>query len=350
MDLVEAIAVQRDGCRGARSPLYAVLLDITLSELDRGGPITTIFAEPIEDPVGQASALRFLGGVHRVVLQGRAPPLAAYFPSVGGRFEEGRDDPREAFLATVEEHRDELAAAMRRGVQTNEVGRCAALLVAFLHVARRYELPLRVLEIGTSAGLNLRWDHFRYEDGADGSAFGDPGSPLRFVDMYRDPRPHLGGEAVVVERRGCDRSLIDATTEEGRLTLRSFVWPDQVERFARMDAAIEVARRVPASVDQADAGEWVAARLDEPADGRATVVYQSIVWQYLSAETREEVVRAIRGAGARASTSAPVAWVRFEGAPDPAKGAEVTVVTWPGGEERVLTRGGYHGRPIRLVT
>jgi hypothetical protein len=348
-DLAAAIEMQRDGCRLARSPLYAVLLDVTMRELDRGGPITTIFAEPIEDPVGQATALRFLGGVHRLVLQGRAPGLAAFFPSVGGRFEEARDDPEAAFLAAVEEHRDELVEAMGRGVQTNEVGRCAALLVAFLHIARRFELPLRILEIGASAGLNLRWDHFRYEDGADGSAFGDPGSPLRFVDMYRDPLADLRGDAVVVERRGCDRSPIDATTEDGRLTLESFVWPDQVERFGRMDRAIEVARQVPATVDRADAAEWVAARLDEKAEGVATVVYQSIVWPYLSEETRDGLRGAIYAAGAVATASAPVAWVRFEGASDPTLGAEVTALTWPGGEERVLTRGGYHGRPIRLV-
>ena len=312
--------MQRDGCRLARSPLYAVLLDITVRELDRGGPITTIFAEPIDDPVGQATALRFLGGVHRLVLQGRAPGLAAFYPSVGGRFEEGRDDPEAAFLAAVEEHCDELVEAMSRGVQTNEVGRCAALLVAFLHIARRFELPLRILEIGASAGLNLRWDHFRYEDGADGSAFGDPGSPLRFVDMYRDPLADLRGDAVVVERRGCDRSPIDATTDDGRLTLESFVWPDQVERFTRMDRAIEVAAtgaRDGRPSRRRRVGRGAARRaVRRRRHGRLPVDRVAVPER---GDARRPPRRASTPRARAATASAPVAWVRFEGASDPTR-------------------------------
>ena len=56
-------------------------------------------------------------------------------------------------------------------------------------------------------------------------------------------------------RRGCDRSPIDPTTDEGRLLLRSFVWPDQADRHVRLDAALDAAAEVPVVVDRADAAD-----------------------------------------------------------------------------------------------
>src|SRR5439155_2214911 len=109
---------------------------------------------------------------------------------------------------------------LRQGCQTNEVGRSAALLGGFLEVAHRTHLPLRVLEIGASAGLNLRWDRYRYES-AEG-AWGDPSSRVRFTHSFEIPPP-MNRTADVVEQRGCDLNPIDPATEEGALTLRSFI-------------------------------------------------------------------------------------------------------------------------------
>ena len=130
-------------------------------------------------------------------------------------------------------------------------------------------LPLRVLEIGASAGLNLRFDHFAYDTGR--GVAGDPDSPVRFDRASgRASRPTCPDRFDVAERRGCDRHPIDATTPEGRRTLMSYVWPDQTERLARLEAAIEVARRVPVAIDQADAAvtgssaRWPARRRASP--------------------------------------------------------------------------------------
>src|SRR5262249_25421246 len=160
------------------------------------------------------------------------------------------------------------------------VGRCAALLGGFLEVARRTGLPLRLLEIGAAGGLILRWDQYRYE--ANDGGWGNPDSPVRICGAFEDLHPPFDGQVKITERRGCDASPIDPGTEEGRLTLKSYVWPDQVERFHQLAAAIEVAGRVPAKVEQANAAEWVEGALAGGVSGVATVVYHSIVWQYLS--------------------------------------------------------------------
>jgi hypothetical protein len=342
--LLLALRWQRAGCAGP-SPLYAKVLDAVIADVKAGGVCAAVLADPGDEAIAEAFVLRFLGAVHRLVLSGRAPELAAFYPSAGGT---DGGDPGPAFIRTVAAMADDVRAGLEQPVQTNEVGRAAALVVGFLDVAARAALPLRVFEIGASAGLNLRWDQFRYEGGRDGTTFGPADSPVRLDDEYRDPRPFLHDRPVdVAERRGCDARPIDPTTDAGQLLLRGFLWPDQAERFARLDAAIEVAADVPATVDRADAGEWVHARLAAPVPGTATIVYHSIVWQYLSPATAAAVTDAFDGAAARATRDAPLAWVRFEPAADPTKGVDVTVRTWPGGEERIVARCWYHGKPVR---
>jgi hypothetical protein len=336
--VIEVVAFQAKACADSASPLYGRVLDAVVADLRDGGVCAALLSGRGDDPLGSALALRFLGAVHRIALDGRAPELAGFYPSVGGT---DPGDPGPAFLQTVRRHRDEVSRRIDDGVQTNEVGRAAVLVGGYAAVARRTLLPLRVLEVGASAGLNLRWDHYAYDTGS--IVAGDPDSPVRFSGLWEGDPPELPAQFEVADRSGCDRNPLDATTPAGRLTLMSYVWPDQVDRLQRLEAAIEVARRVPARVDRADADEWVADRLALPLPGVATVVVHSIVLQYLSRDQRARFREAIAAAGERATGGAPLAWLRMEPGGDR---AEVRLTTWPHGEERVLATAGYHGRPI----
>jgi hypothetical protein len=336
--VIDVIAFQAAACATSGSPLYGRVLDAVVDDLKAGGVSARLLTGRSDDPLGSALALRFLGATHRLVLDGRAPALAAHYPSAGGA--EG-PELAATFLATLEEHEAEIERLLEDGVQTNEVGRSAALVGGYAAVTHRTALPLRVLEVGASAGLNLRWDHFAYDTGHGVS--GDPDSPVRFAGVWVGDPPDLPPRFEVAERAGCDRNPLDATTADGRLTLMSYLWPDQVERFARLDAAIDVARRVPAAIDRADADAWLEDRLTLPLPGVATVVVHSIVIQYLAKEARARLRGVIEAAGKRASGASPLAWLRMEPA---GERAEVRLTTWPGGEERVLGTAGYHGHPI----
>jgi len=294
------------------------------------------------DARASALALRFLGAVHRLVLEGRAPALARHYPSAGG--EAGLDGAWAAFRDTLEQHRDTLRALVTSPVQTNEVGRSAALLGGFLLIARETGLPLRLLELGASAGLNLRWDHYRYEQGDAG--WGDRASPVRLVDVFPDGFPPGGRRCRVVERAGCDPLPLDPCSAEGQITLLSYLWADQRERIALLRGALEVARRVPAAVDASGAPAWLAARLAAPAPGVASVVFHSIVMQYLSAADRRRVASVLAEAGGRATGRAPLAWLRMEPGGEQ---AEVRLTLWPGGSERLIASAGFHGRPVRWL-
>ena len=340
--LDDLLRYQARECEAMGSTLYARVLDGVLDDLAAGGVCAAILGPRAGDRVNTALQLRFLGSVHRQVLEGRAPALAAHYPSVGGT-----PGPSLVpdFLATVAELRPEIEERIEHGVQTNEVGRAAVLVGGYAEVARRSGLPLRVLEVGASAGLNLRWDRFCYDTGV--TIFGDPDSGVRFAGWWEgDPadRPDLATGAEVAMREGCDRNPLDPTTEDGRTTLRSYLWPDQTERFERLDAALAIVARLPAPVVAADLGEWLEDRLTEPAPGVATVVVHSIVWQYVSKAARDRMRAALRRAGARATASAPVAWLRMEPA---GPLADLRLTWWPGDDEEVLGHGGYHGRPVR---
>jgi hypothetical protein len=343
LPLTDVLALQQAACELAGSRLYGRILAAMADDVRAGGRCARIFEPWLGNAMGDAVPLRFLAAVHALVLTGEAPDLARHYPSAGGA---DGGDPAPAFLAAVEAHEAAIAGAMHLAVQTNEVGRAAALFGGFHAVARHWGLPLRQLEVGASGGLLLRWDHYGYRNTDPPLAWG-PGDGLVFHDPWTSAVPVVEDGLVVAERRGCDQSPIDPTTDEGATRLRSFLWPDQVDRLRRLDAAIEVARRVPATVDAADAADWIEDQLAEPAPGRATVVHHSIVLQYLSRPTFERLRAAIEAAGRRATPDAPVHWLRMEPAGEV---ADVRMTTWPGPgghpDEELLATTGYHGPPV----
>ena len=332
---------QRDACEMLGSPLYAQLLEAAAVDVVEGGPVWAVLRGRDRDDAGSALALRFMGAVHRLVLQGRAPELAKHYPSAGGRPGEGVEA---TFLETVEGSADQIRPSLDRPVQTNEVGRAAGLIGGFLTVAERTGLPLRILEIGASAGLLLRWDRFRYE--ARGSTWGPVDSPVRLCDFNSEIALPFDTQAQIVERAGCDMEPLDPTSEDGRLTLLSYVWPDQVGRIRNLRAAIELAETVPVEVERANAADWLERELATGRPGVATVVYHSIVLQYLSEEDFDRVGRTITNAGRTAVSQTPVAWLRMEPGGEE---AHVRLTVWPEGRERLVATCSYHGAAVRWL-
>jgi hypothetical protein len=339
-ELAHACREQAGWCDKLGSPLYHALLLRIAEDVSGAGPCWSVLESHTGDSGQSLLPLRFLAGVHRLVLEDRLPRLARYYPSAGGTAD--LTAAWIAFIEDIEKHRE--ALIVPQTVQTNEVSRCCALLPGFLAIARLTGRPLRLLEIGCSAGLNLRWDCFAYET-AQG-LWGDPDSPVRFGDAFVNQSPPLDVTVSVSERCGCDLNPIDPNTEAGRLTLLSFVWPDQTERFRLLSKAIEVARRVPAEVESSDAIPWLESRLAQMRPGVATVVFHSIVRAYFSREEDGRLDEILARAKERASEEAPLAWLAMERGESE---ADVDLVVWPGGERQRIAQAGYHGRNVKIL-
>ena len=339
MDLIEAFQLQAEECEDLGSPMYAELLRRIVDDYELGGVSTKVLAG--YDAGRLALALPLLGSVHRLVLAGEAPELAAFYPSVGGSW-----DPVlgwEAFEQVLQSRGGELRALLIQPPQTNEVGRSTALYGGLLRLFEAVPLPVRLFEIGSSAGLNLRADQFRYNL-ADGNGFGPVGSPVQISSAWSGRALLVQPELRIAERVGSDISPVNPLSSEGQLVLASYIWPDMTERLERLRGAIEVARSVPADVRREDALSFL--RALELSEGHATVIWHSVMWHYLTPADQAAADDAIASLGAQATSSAPLARLTLESArrtPNSSPEFLIVLQVWPGGVSHILGHTSPHG-------
>jgi hypothetical protein len=340
--LMRSLRLQGQICAGMGSPMYGDMLDLVAADMEAGGVFAAILSGHEEDAGRLALPLRLLGGLHRLALDGRAPELGRWYPSTGGQWNAQPAWPDVAGAAS--EHAELLRAVLDQPPQTNEVGRSAALIGGLLILARRFGLPIRLFEIGCSAGLNLRADYYCYRH--PNGQWGPSDSPVIIDDAWRGHLPPTA-DLRIVQRHGYDIAPLDATSRDGELTLLSYVWPDQPARLDRLRGAIAIARRVPAPLQRRDAVEAVEGLSVTP--GALTVLWHSIMWQYLSADDQAAVLAGIDALGARARGDSPFVHLMLEPyrrTPDSPVEFAVRARSWPAGDDTLLGTCSPHGPPV----
>ena len=215
-----------------------------------------------------------MAAVHAEVLAGRAPDLANYYPSCGGTYE--RKGAWQAFRSLLSTAATKLRPRLDQQVQTNEVRRSAVLLGGFSQIAQRTGLPLRLFELGSSAGLNLHWDQFHFDLGSQQWGLEDTG--VKLLSEWRGQVPTLQPDIPISGRAGCDRFPIDVRKAAPRGRLRSFIWPDQLERLAILDAAIAIMRADPIELEADSAADFLEGFIEQATPGETRVLYHSVVW------------------------------------------------------------------------
>jgi hypothetical protein len=337
-DVRGAFANQVTYCRANGAPITAQVVESVAAALDGPGAFLKAVREWPGQALADALPLRCAGGLHALHLSGAEPALAPLYA--------GEDVDAGALVAqAIADHEAALMPWLDGPPQTNEMGRSSSYVAAMLWLAAQ-GLPPRFdcIEIGSSAGINLMMDRYRYELG--GVGVGPVESGMRLEPEWRgSPPPALPeGGLDFAGLHGCDVAPVDLRDPAQLLRLKAYVWPEHRQRFARLAFAAQAAAERAPDLVQADADAFVEEQLARPQEaGTVRVLMHSIVWQYLGAARQDRITQAMEAAGARATVDRPLAWIALE-ANRATYQHELIVRHWPGtGEPQLLARAHAHG-------
>lgn len=333
----EAYANQVAYCRSNDATVTARIVAAIGALLD--DPQPGAFIQRIRDwqgsPLGDAVPLRSAGGMHALHLSGAAPELAPIYADAPA-------DDAAILRGVAARHEAALLPWLDGPPQTNEAGRSSGFIAAMLWLAGQ-GLPPRFecLEIGSSGGINLMLDRYRYDLG--GVRVGPDQPVMHFTPEWRGPAPpDLGIEIVSV--KGCDVAPVDLADPAQALRLKAYIWPEHKVRFERLEAAIAAAKQRAPDLVRMNAADFVEQELARPQSaGTTRLLMHSIVWQYLPDAEKVRVTAAMAAAGARATPDRALAWVSLEGDRKLLNHA-LKLQVWPGGPEpRLLAAAHAHG-------
>ncbi len=281
---------------------------------------------------GQQRPTLLFAAVHFLLLCEPDEPLARFYPSITGR-PVPAGDPYPPFREFCLANRHRLLALLStRSTQTNETNRAVALRASLAPAAADLpDVPLALLEVGASAGLNLLFDSFCLP-----GLFGDPASPVRLRTEIKGSHtpPFARRLPPVVWRSGLDAHPVAVEDQDAVRWLEACLWPEQLERVERFRAAVAWARQNPPQVVAGDMVDDLSRVAAAAPAGTHLIVWHSWAMTYLARRRRPlfaAAVEALCGAGR------PVTWLSAEG-PGVVEGVPVPPV--PAGapdEERFAT-------------
>ncbi|WP_231466794.1 DUF2332 domain-containing protein [Novosphingobium sp. CECT 9465] len=274
-----------------------------------------------DDLASSGVAFRLNAGLHALARSGRAPLLSQLSQTDSAI---GFDLAVAQALTTNE---DAMLRWVSRPTQTNEVARIAGLMGVLAELDRRHGLRSELLELGSSAGLNLNLAHYAFKLG--GTLMGPRDSAVSIAPNWR-------GQAVpamlpfIASARGADLAPLDIARPDHRERLYACTWPGIPARMKRLRGAIEIAHQHVPHVEQGSAGPWLARQLAQPQpEGVRRVVFHSMVMQYVPQPERDSVARSLRRAGARATPERQLARVGLEWCKD-RRDVELRLTLWDG--------------------
>ena len=244
-----------------------------------------------------------LAAVHDVVLSAEddadSVALRAWYASAVDEprpVGDGADDPWPHFRSLALQHEGVAELLRTRATQTNEVGRCATILLALAGPMAEGR-SMGLVEVGASAGLNLLLDGYGYRyhragagNGSDAVVAG--GAPLVLDCLLRGPNepPVPPAVPVISSRVGVDRTPVDLADPDRARWLVACQWPDQPKRVIRARTAVAMAHGRRPRVVVGDAVDDVARLVAEVPESALPVVFSTWVMSYLSAERQRSFV------------------------------------------------------------
>lgn len=180
---------------------------------------------------GQPVPNLFFGAVHYLLLKESNHKLSQYYPSITEK-PKACEDSFPDFKSFCLKRQEQISEILKkRIVQTNEVRRCGYLYPIFTHIYTAVKKPLSLIEIGTSAGLQLLWDKYAYTYNSE-EIYGDMDSNVHIQSTIRGGIiPPISKWCPPVDKRfGVDLHINDLADFEDALWLNALIWPEHKER------------------------------------------------------------------------------------------------------------------------
>jgi len=276
------------------SPLYYTLSHSIAQD-------RSILAIAEQCSLGQPEPNLFFASIHYLLLSEKVSvhPLSEFYPTCSSS-QTNLSEVYPHFRDFVRGHAEEIIVLLKsRLVQTNEVRRCAYRFPAFLFAASHFESrPLALIEIGTSAGLNLLWDKYRYSYG-DNEIYGNLSSDVSVTSSFRGEVPSILSAPLpnISHRIGLDQNIVDTSIADQAVWLRALVWPEHHKRRSLMDAALKKRNEMTLDLRIGDGFAMLPGVAAKISEGSLLCVYHTHVANQISEEAREAFLRSIEELG-----------------------------------------------------
>ncbi|MCA0983207.1 DUF2332 domain-containing protein [Halobacillus yeomjeoni] len=248
---------------------------------------------------GQPVPNLLFGAVH-YLLHNSHHPLRRYYKSlVESPLQE--EDAFPHFKDFCRQYENEIQNLLKtKRVQTNEVRRCAYLYPVFCHIHEQTGAPLSMIEIGSSAGLQMLWDHYCYSYG-DGQSYGNPHSPVHLAsEVRRGSRPHFRkGSPPVASRVGIDLHISDLMDPEQCLWLKALIWPEHEERRVLFEQAVDQFKKHSPRLLEGDGLALLKEEASHAPEGSVLCIYHTHVANQMPEFVKEKLLKTIQEIGRR---------------------------------------------------
>jgi hypothetical protein len=258
-------------------------------------------------PVDRLPALLGSAAVAFLVRRDRPVPLAGYFPEPGAaqpRFDEAFFPEFRAFCAA---RLDDIAGLCQgRRYQMNEVARCAQIVLGITAASTGSGGPVALVDLGTGAGLGLQLDRYRYRIGT--ATYGPAGVGLTLACEVRGPlAPPPASLPPVATRIGVDLNPVDLADPAARAWLVACA-PPEAAALSRLAAAVDIARRHPASIIADDVVDVLPRVLAGIPPQQRIIVTDAYTAVFFPRQRRAELAGILAQAGRRR----PVTWLSLD--------------------------------------
>ncbi|MEQ2467097.1 DUF2332 domain-containing protein [Niallia hominis] len=249
---------------------------------------------------GQPVPNLLFGAVHYLLLKGTEHPLKDYYPSIVETPKSFKDS-FSIFKDFCLNYQKEIEVILQtKLVQTNEVRRCSYLYPAFCMIYERAKKPLALIEIGTSAGLQLNWDKYCYSYGKD-KWYGKIDSELPITAEIKGAnRPFLLKTAPPVTTRiGLDLHTIDLRDEEEQLWLKSLIWPEHKERLFLFEKAVHYSKEASLNVINGDGVSLLSQYVETISEDSVICIFHSHVANQIPISGKQHLLQTVDAIGAQ---------------------------------------------------